>query len=117
LLPFTTQLIGTYRHEPLVIVIYGAVHVACGLSLALMWWYANRMAPIVWPRIDPVVAQVLLRRTLMGPAISILAIGVAFINVRLAHLVFLTMPLLHFSNRIVDSHWPQVIEEGDTTSD
>lgn len=111
LLPFTTQLIGTYRNEPLVIVTYGAVHIACGCTLSFMWWYANRLAPIVWPRIDPAVARSMLRRILTGPVIGLAAIGVAFVNVRLAHAVFLTMPFFHLSHRSVDSHWPQVVEK------
>jgi uncharacterized membrane protein len=109
LLPFTTKLIGTYKYEPLVIIVYGAVHFACGCTLAYMWWYANRWAPVVWPRIDPAVARSMLFRILAGPVISLVAIGVAFISVRLGHAVFLTMPLFHTSHRRVDSHWPEVV--------
>ena len=114
LLPFTTKLIGTYRNEPLPIVVYGAVHIACGCTLGYLWWYANRSAPIVWPRIEPSVARSMLRRILAGPVVSLLAIGAAFINVRLAHVVFLTMPVLQFSHRTVDTHWPQVVEHGNS---
>lgn len=110
LLPFTTKLIGVYRDEPLPIVVYGTVHVACGCTLAYIWWYANRSVVIVWPRINPVVVHSLLLRTLTGPVISLLAIGVAFVNVRLAHAVFLTMPLFQLSHRTVDTHWPEVVE-------
>jgi uncharacterized membrane protein len=111
LLPFTTKLIGTYRNEPLPLVVYGAVHIICGCTLAYMWWYANRLAPIVWPRIDPAIAHSMLCRILTGPVISLVAIGAAFINARLSHAVFLTMPLFHLSHRTVDSHWPEVVEE------
>jgi uncharacterized membrane protein len=111
LLPFTTKLIGTYRHEPLVIVIYGVVHILCGCTLAFIWWFANRMAPIVWPRIDREIARSMSLRILTGPVISVLAIGAAFVNVRLAHAVFLTMPLFHLSQRNVDKHWREVVEE------
>ena len=79
-------------------------------------WYANRWAPIVWPRIDPAVARSMLLRILTGPIISTMAIGTAFISVRLAHAVFLTMPLFHVSHRSVDKHWPEVIEMGESGS-
>lgn len=105
LLPLTTQLIGTYRHEPLVIVIYGTVCIACSLSLALIWWYANHVALVVWPRISPAVQRSMMLRILPGAALSLVAIGVSFINVRLAHAVILTMPLLYVSHRTVDAHW------------
>ena len=111
LLPFTTKLIGTYKNEPLPIVVYGAVHIVCGCTLGYIWWYANRSAPIVWPRIDPLVARSMLRRTLAGPLIALAAIGVAFFNVRLAHAVFLTMPFLQLSHRSVDTHWPHIVEK------
>ena len=110
LLPFTTQLITTYRNDPFVIVIYGFVHIACGCALAYMWWYANRLAPVVWPRVEPAVARSMLLRILTGPVIGLAAIGIGFVNVRLAHVVFLTMPLFHLSHRSVDSHWPEVVE-------
>ena len=109
LLPFTTKLIGTYRNEPLPILVYGTVHVACGCSLGYIWWYANRAAPIVWPRIDLGVARSMLRRILAGPVVSLVAMGVAFFNVRMAHVVFLSMPFLQFSHRTVDTHWPQIV--------
>jgi len=108
LLPFTTQLIGTYRYEPRVIVIYGIVNAACGFSLAFMWWGANRLYPVVSPRIDDRVVRSMLFRILLGPVISLVAIGVAFANVRLSHLVFLSIPFLQLSHRAVDRHWAEL---------
>ena len=108
LLPFTTQLIGTYRYQPLVIVVYGIVNVACSLSLAVIWVYANYRVPVVWPRIDPAIARSMTRRILMGAGLSVLATGVSFLNVRLAHAFFLAMPLLYVSQRSVDAHWSEL---------
>lgn len=113
LLPFTTKLIGTYRHEPLPLVVYGLVHIMCGCTLAYIWWYANHSAPIVWPRVDPAIARSLLLRILTGPLIGLVAIAAAFVNARLAHAVFLTMPIFHLSHRAVDSHWSEVAEADD----
>jgi uncharacterized membrane protein len=114
LLPFTTKLIGTYKHEPLTILVYGVVHIACGSTLGYMWWYANRSETIVWPRVDPLVARSMLGRILAGPVVSLVAIGAAFINDRLAHAVFLTMPFFNLSHRTVDKHWPEVVEGEET---
>jgi hypothetical protein len=36
LIPFVTEMIGTHRYKPLVIIIFAAVNVACGLSLAFL---------------------------------------------------------------------------------
>ncbi len=111
MLPFTTQLIGNYRHEPLVIVIYGASNFACGCSLVLMWWGANRIAPVVWPRVDERIVRSMRNRILLGPILCLLAIGVPFLNVRLSHAVFLSIPFLQLSHRSVDKHWAEVQQE------
>jgi hypothetical protein len=58
----------------------------------------------------------MLRRILAGPAISLLAIGIAFVNVRLAHVVFLSMPIFQLSHRSVDEHWSQVADSNGTGS-
>lgn len=108
LLPFTTQLIGHYRYEPLVIVIYGIVNAATGCSLAFMWWGANRLVPVVSPRIDNAIVRSMLHRIMLGPVFSLVAIGVAFLNVRLSHLVFLSIPILQLKHRSVDRHWAEL---------
>jgi uncharacterized membrane protein len=110
LLPFTTQLIGAYRLEPLVMVVYGAVNIACSLSLALIWWYANYVALVVWPRIDPAIAHSMMLRILASAILSLVAIGVAFLNVRLFHLVFVLTPLLFVSHPSVDQHWLELVD-------
>ena len=110
LLPFATQLISKYHYEPRVFVIYGAANIACSLSLAILWWYANHRSPIVWPGIDPAITRSMTVRILQGAALSLVAIGISFINVRLAQVVFLGMPLLHLSHQSVDAHLSEVID-------
>jgi uncharacterized membrane protein len=111
LLPFATQLIGTYQYEPIVIVIYGAVNIATGCSLAFMWWGANRLVPVVWPRIDNQVVRGMQHRIMLGPLICLIAIAVAFLNVRLSHVVFLTIPFMQLQHRSVDRHWAELLKE------
>ena len=113
LVPFVTKIIGTYRYQPLVIIPFAVVNVACGLSLAVMWWYANRVEPVVWPRIDPTVVRSMSTRILIGPAVCLVAVAVSFVNVRLGHAVFLTIPLVYLSHRSVDTHWPEIVEDAD----
>lgn len=110
LLPFTTQLIGVYRFEPLVMVVYGVVSIACSLSLALMWWYANYRSLVVWPRIDRAITRSMMLRILAAAMLSLAAIGVAFLNVRLSHLVFFLTPLLFVSHQSVDRHWSELVD-------
>ena len=67
------------------------------------------MAPVVWPRIDPTIARSMMRRILLGAGLSLAAIGVSFLSVRLAHVVFLSTPLLFISHRSVDTHWSELV--------
>lgn len=117
LLPFTTQLIGTYQYQPLVIVIYGIVNAICSCTLAFMWWGANHLVPVVWPKIDSKVVRSMTSRTLIGLVLSVLAIGVAFYNVRLSHLVFVSIPLLQLRHRYVDRHWAELQSEDPGTAE
>ena len=65
-----------------------------------MWWYANHVSLVVWPRIDPAVERSMMVRILLEAGLSLVAIGVSFLNVRLAHAVFLVTPLLYISHRV-----------------
>ena len=86
LVPFVTDLIGTYRYEPLVMIIFAAVNMACSLSLVLLWLYANHVAPVVWPGIDASVVRSMTRRILIGPALCLIAVAVSFVSVRIGPL-------------------------------
>jgi len=75
LLPIVTQRIGTYWYEPKVMDVYGVVNIACSLSLAIVWWYANHAGPIVWLRIEPAIANRMTLCILLGAFLSLVAIG------------------------------------------
>lgn len=109
LIPFVTELIGTYRNEPLVIMIFAVANILCGLSLAWMWQHAIH-ANLIWPSVDPAVIHSMTQRILLGPLLCLLAVAVSFFNVRLSQVVFLSIPLAYFSHRKVDSHWSEVAE-------
>jgi len=111
LVPFVTEMIGTYRYEPMVMIVFAADNVACGLSLALMWRYANHVEQVVWPKIDAAVVRSMTTRILIGPGICLMALAVSFLNVRLGHAVFLLVPLVYMSHTSVDKHWPEVVED------
>ena len=49
-------------------------------------------------------------RILLGAGLSLVAIGVSFLNVRLAHVVFLSTPLLYISHQSVDTHWSELVK-------
>jgi hypothetical protein len=92
---------GIYRHEPLVVVLDGAVSVATNLALALIWWYANRMGRIVSPETDSSLVRRTRVRIFLAAGLSLVAIGVSFVNVRVAHVFFLATPRVSLSHGTV----------------
>jgi hypothetical protein len=49
-------------------------------------------------------------KILASAKLSLVAIGVAFLNVRLSHLVFVLRPLLFVSHQSVDQHWLELVD-------
>lgn len=94
LLPLATQLMGNYRFEPLVVVIYGSISILVSLTLALTWWYASRVGGLTIDGLAPATVKRILTKIVLGSVLSLAAIGMAWVNIRVAHLLFLATPLV-----------------------
>jgi uncharacterized membrane protein len=103
LIPFTTKLKSIYEHDPKVVLLFGTGFILCGLSLLAIWRYAvtkhefYRATPI-----DPAVVRGMIRRILLTPVISAVAVGLSFLNVHLRTYAFLTLPIFYLPHRTVD---------------
>ena len=104
LIPFVTKLLAVYRQDFFVVLIYGVLQVACGISLAVLWWYVNIQQRMLTTAVESNVRRSITLRILLGPAINLAAIGVSFFSVPLALALFVGAPLLNLSHRRVDSH-------------
>ena len=78
LLPFPTELLGTYGNTTLATVIYAAAIVAVGSTSALVWWYINH-AGLSAPVSADVVRMGLLRIAI-APAVFALSIPIALVE-------------------------------------
>lgn len=103
LLPFLTDLRATYHEEYLATAGYAATNVLSGLLLLAMWRYATRRE--LTGTVAPVVERSMRRRILLGIAINLLGAAIAPVDTHLSSLVFIALPLLYVSHRVVDSHW------------
>jgi uncharacterized membrane protein len=105
--PFPTDLLSTcILHESNVIVIlYGATHLICGLMLAAVWGYATRQRRLVADGIDPAVVRATMQTTLTGPALYLLAICASFASTSAAIVVYCIVPLLYIVPGKMDRMW------------
>jgi hypothetical protein len=85
------------------VLIYGALQVACGVLLSVMWWYANRQHRMLMANLHPDVMRSLTIRILLGPIINLAAAAISFASVPVALTMFVGVPLLNLSHRRVDS--------------
>ena len=106
LIPFLAKLKSIYKDEPKVVLLLGLGYTAVSLSLLAIWRYAvsqpgiQRLHPI-----DSAVIRSMTGRLLAAPLISLVAIGLSFIDVRVGTVCFIAIPLFYLSHRLVDARW------------
>jgi hypothetical protein len=53
------------------------------------------------------------QRILIGPVVSLVAVGLTFLNLHLGSIVFLTLPFFYLSHPLIDSGWEKMEESSD----
>jgi uncharacterized membrane protein len=109
LLPFLTNLRATYHDEHLVTVLYAATNAVCGLLLLAIWRHVIRRG--LTRCHSAVVDRSMKRRIQLGIALNVVGAGAAWIDTHLSSAVFIALPLLYISHRVVDSHWKDPASE------
>ena len=106
LVPFLTKLKVVYRSDVIVVPLFGIAFILSGLILLGIWRYAVSHPELMWhPNIDPSVVRSMHQRIMIGPLISLVAVGLSFLNLNLGTIAFCTMPLFYLSHRSADSKW------------
>ena len=103
LLPFATKLRRLYPHEEISLAIFGAVHFACALTLFGIWRYAGAHPNLLSGAVEPRIARAINRRLLIGPMVILAAVGLSYVNMRLATWAFLAVPLAWQLERRLDA--------------
>jgi uncharacterized membrane protein len=106
-MPFSTSLLGAYHDQPVAVVVYCGNLILAGLVLYAQLRYAAGPGKLFDPEIDPAFIQRGGQRTLMGPAIYVVALGLAFVNTTLSLIVCALVPVLYLLPGRVDSFWKQ----------
>jgi uncharacterized membrane protein len=105
LVPFSTALLSEYATTRIAIAIYGANLIAIGLTLALHWWYATTESRHVDPDIDRGLVRGAMYRTLMGPLVYVIAIGLSFFRAEVSLALYALVPILYILPGRIDIHW------------
>lgn len=106
LLPFVTQLRGTYRYEELITVLFGVLQIMIGLALIAIWNYSKSNPQLLIHPIDDAFRRKVILRMLFSPIIiSFIAITLSFVSLHASALCFMTIPLYYLSNRQIDQNW------------
>jgi TMEM175 potassium channel family protein len=105
LVPFSTALLSEYATTRIAIAIYGANLIAIGLTLALHWWYATTENRHVDPDIDRGLVRGAMYRTLMGPLVYVIAIGLSFFRAEVSLALYALVPILYILPGRIDIHW------------
>ena len=103
LLPFLTDLRATYRNEYVTTIMYAGANIVCSALLYALWDYGGRRG--LMRTIEPVVDRSMRRRILLGLAINVVGAAVAPISTYLSTAVFLLLPCIYLSHRVIDAHW------------
>jgi len=94
LIPFSTSLIGDYSNEPLAHVFFGSNILILGTLLMLNWHYATGHNRLIVHDVDPRIVSSSRKRGLVTITVSILAIGIAFLNTDISNYIYLLIPIL-----------------------
>lgn len=80
LMPWTTDIVDTYRKEPLAIVIFSSTLGAAGLFMLAQWIYACRNGTLTADHVDEKIRRRMQLLILRIPVVAILSIVLAFVN-------------------------------------
>ena len=92
LVPFSTSLIGDFRGDWVGSCFFSSNIFVLGILFYVNWSYATHNNRLVDESIDPQRVIIGKRRSLVIPCISLAAIILSFVDVKLTHYVFLAIP-------------------------
>lgn len=104
IVPFTTALLGEYPRHILPVTVYAVNMIAVGLALQLHWSYATSGHRLIDKTVKPELIRSVSHVILMGPAVYLVAIVLAFVNTWISIILFLLVNLLYILPGSVHMH-------------
>jgi uncharacterized membrane protein len=104
LVPFTTKMVGQYSGQEVALLLYGANLLAISLVLFAHWEYAARSG-LLEPSAGKEVKRKATRQIMIGSAVFVAGMAMAFVKPSLSLFVFLLVPAMHILPGPVYLHW------------
>jgi uncharacterized membrane protein len=95
LMPFSTDVIGSYEHETLAELLFSANLMILGLLFLLNWWYACRNHRLVDPDLDRETIVGGIRRNCVTPVVAAISMVLSFFIPRWGLTVYMLIPFIH----------------------
>jgi uncharacterized membrane protein len=95
LIPFLAKMKSLYRFDSFVIIIYSSAHIITGLILFLTWKYFMSRKGLCKYSIEKKKVDLVSLSILTIPAISLIAIPIAFVNIRVGTYLFFLIPIIN----------------------
>ena len=96
-IPFPTALMGDFPGERIAVIGYGAVWTLSGVSFTFMRYYAFYWAKLVDEKIDRCLLKSAMLKSVLNPILSSIAVLLAFVDTRLAIVLYIILPLMFFT--------------------
>ncbi|MGC2288564.1 MAG: TMEM175 family protein [Thermoplasmata archaeon] len=88
-MPFVLKVYITYASTPVAVILFALIQLASGLTLSFIWLYASRGYRLIRRTIPVYDVRWMQYRTYLTPAVFAISIGVVFINVDAAQIVWI----------------------------
>jgi uncharacterized membrane protein len=94
-LPFSTAVLGRYKHYQSAIILYSVNLLLVGLVNAIHWAYVTHRRRLVAPDLSTEVVRITMARILLAPAVAVLCIAISYFNVSAAVNFYYTILILY----------------------
>lgn len=94
LVPFSTTILGRYRHEKLAIFMYGLNLIFCALLLFVQWSYAAKGHRLVAQNLSHRLISIIKARILIGLGLYVVALALAFLSTGVSIAIFVFAQVL-----------------------
>jgi uncharacterized membrane protein len=94
LIPFSTSLVGDFAGDWMAEMFFGANMLIIGVLFSLNWYYSTKDLRLVEGELEKKHIDLGIRRGLVTPFVSLLAILMAFVNPSYSSYVYLLIPII-----------------------
>lgn len=103
LLPFSTNLLASYRDETFAVLIYGFNVIVCGLVLYIHWRYATGTGNLIHGYLDHKLRETMGNRILVGIVFYIISTLACFISTKISLVLFALVPFIYMIPSSIDT--------------